>query len=96
MQFLFIIIKTWRCVFPGISFQGHIVAKLIELFHVDRIKGFKWFFRKIRRDISEIECITVTLAQGINLIEITNALCSDERIDGTCGNGKYTSLKGLG
>ncbi len=53
--------KTRRCFFPWIPLQGHLVTTIEEFLHVNRIETLGGFIGEIRRNVSQVEVVSVTL-----------------------------------
>ena len=74
--------KTRGRLFPGISFHGHPVAQVEELFHEVRIEGLLGLLSETRRDVRKVESVPVTFAEAVYLVKVPDALCSDEGVYG--------------
>ena len=51
-----------------------LLAEIEQLAHVHGVESFRGLLGERRRDIGEIEVVTVALAQGVDLVEIADAL----------------------
>ena len=80
---------------PWISLACHLVSEFIEFAHVHRVEPFARLFSKLRRDICQVEVVTIAFTQDIDLIEVTDPLCPDQRIYRADRNRQHTAIEAL-
>ena len=84
--------KTGRLSFPGIPFDGHLIAKFKEFCHIYRIKFLLWFFSKVSRNIGQVKIIAIPFGQGKNLVKVSYPLRSYQGVNRSAGNRQQSAI----